>query len=70
MQILFLGVLGVKLELPNATIVTFGDMACGRAIGLARAAFMVISVVMVLFLFYYYYCVVLYIYYYFDVCLF
>ena len=32
--ILFLGVLGVVLELPNATIVAFGDMACGKAVGL------------------------------------
>ena len=36
-QILFLGVLGVVLELPNATIVAFGDMACGKAVGLAES---------------------------------
>ena len=34
----FLGVLGGVLESPNATIVAFGDMACGKAVDLAGAA--------------------------------
>ena len=33
--ILFLGVLGVVLESPNASVVAFGDMAYGKAEGLA-----------------------------------
>ena len=37
MRILFLGVLGGVLELPNATIVVFGDMARGKAVYLAGA---------------------------------
>ena len=37
-QILFLGVLGIALESPNATVVTFGDMACSKAEGLAGMA--------------------------------
>ena len=37
-RILFLGVLGVVLESPNATIVAFGDMVCGKAVHLAGTA--------------------------------
>ena len=37
-RILFLGVLGVVLESPNATVVAFGDMACGKAVDLAGTA--------------------------------
>ena len=37
-RILFLGVLGVVLESPNATVTAFGDIACGKAIDLPEAA--------------------------------
>ena len=37
-RILFLGVLGVVLESPNATIVAFGDMVFGKAVHLAGTA--------------------------------
>ena len=37
-RILFLGVLGVVLESPNATIVAFGDMVCCKAVHLAGTA--------------------------------
>ena len=37
-QIFFLGVLGVVLESPNATILAFGDMDCGKAVDLAETA--------------------------------
>ena len=37
-RILFLGVLGVVLESPNATVVAFGDMVCSKAVDLAGTA--------------------------------
>ena len=39
-RILFLGVLGIVLESPNATIVAFGNMACGKAVDLAGATWL------------------------------
>ena len=47
----FLGVLGIVFESSDATLVAFGDITYDKAIGVAEAACIVISVVMFFFFF-------------------
>ena len=50
-QTRFLWILGVVLESPNTIVVAFGNMGCGKAVGLAGTTHIVVSVIMVFFLF-------------------